>query len=241
MNNFFVRLFSGVVYVSIITGSILYSQVSFLIVCSLLFLIALYESHLLWLKIREKERTYFSNLSWPKRFSNSYPLPQFFILLSFFFFISIPYGRLGYNEIYNPFGILLIFILIWITDTMSYIVGIQFGKNKIDKKVSPNKTWEGFFGGFLFCILFSIISFNYIQEAYPLWKTISLGIFIPIFSLLGDMAQSKLKRRAEVKNSGLLIPGHGGVYDRLDSIIGNTIFKFNCLFSESMTFIGFIV
>tara|TARA_B100002051_G_scaffold272798_1_gene310221 strand:+ start:49 stop:744 length:696 start_codon:yes stop_codon:yes gene_type:complete len=220
MNNFFVRLFSGVIYVSIITGSILYSQVSFLIVCSLLFLIALYESHLLWLKIREKERTYFSNLSWPKRFSNSYPLPQFFILLSFFFFISIPYGRLGYNEIYNPFGILLIFILIWITDTMSYIVGIQFGKNKIDKKVSPNKTWEGFFGGFLFCILFSIISFNYIQEVYPLWKTITLGVFIPIFSLLGDMAQSKLKRRADVKNSGLLMPGHGGVYDRLDSIIG---------------------
>ena len=220
MNNFFVRLFSGVIYVSIITGSILYSQVSFLIVCSLLFLIALYESHLLWLKIREKERTYFSNLSWPKRFSNSYPLPQLFILLSFFFFISIPYGRLGYNEIYNPFGILLIFILIWITDTMSYIVGIQFGKNKIDKKVSPNKTWEGFFGGFLFCILFSIISFNYIQEVYPLWKTITLGVFIPIFSLLGDMAQSKLKRRADVKNSGLLMPGHGGVYDRLDSIIG---------------------
>ena len=220
MNNFFVRLFSGVIYVSIITGSILYSQVSFLIVCSLLFLIALYESHLLWLKIREKERTYFSNLSWPKRFSNSYPLPQFFILLSFFFFISIPYGRLGYNEIYNPFGILLIFILIWITDTMSYIIGVQFGKNKIDKKVSPNKTWEGFFGGFLFCILFSIISFNYIQEVYPLWKTITLGVFIPIFSLLGDMAQSKLKRRADVKNSGLLMPGHGGVYDRLDSIIG---------------------
>ncbi len=220
MNNFFVRLFSGIIYVSVITGSILYSQLSFIIVCSLLFSIAIYESHLLWLKIRERESTYFSNLRWPKRFSNSYPLPQLFILLSFFFFISIPYGGWGYNEIYNPFGILLIFILIWITDTMSYIIGVQFGKNKIDKKVSPNKTWEGFFGGFLFCILFSIISFNYIEEVYPVWKTISLGIFIPIFSLLGDMAQSKLKRRAEVKNSGLLIPGHGGVYDRLDSIIG---------------------
>ena len=220
MNNFFIRLSTGLIYISLIIGSILYSHTSFIIACSLLFSIAIYESHLLWLKIREKERTYFSNLSWPKRFSNSYPLPQFFILLSFFFFISIPYGRLGYNEIYNPFGILLIFILIWITDTMSYIVGIQFGKNKIDKKVSPNKTWEGFFGGFLFCILFSIISFNYIQEVYPLWKTISLGILVPIFSLLGDMSQSKLKRRAEVKNSGLLIPGHGGVYDRLDSIIG---------------------
>ena len=103
---------------------------------------------------------------------------------------------------------------------MSYVIGVLFGKNKIDKKISANKTWEGFFGGFLFSILFSIISFNYIQEVYPLWKTISLGVIIPIFSLIGDMAQSKLKRKAGVKNSGFLLPGHGGIYDRLDSTIG---------------------
>ena len=102
---------------------------------------------------------------------------------------------------------------------MSYIIGVKFGKNKIDKRVSPNKTWEGFFGGFLFCILFSIFSFNYLQEVYPLWKTILLGVLIPIFSLIGDMGQSKLKREAGVKNSGFLIPGHGGIYDRLDSTI----------------------
>ena len=103
---------------------------------------------------------------------------------------------------------------------MSYVIGVLFGKNKIDKKISANKTWEGFFGGFLFSILFSIISFNYILEVYPLWKTISLGVIIPIFSLIGDMAQSKLKRKAGVKNSGFLLPGHGGIYDRLDSTIG---------------------
>ena len=118
------------------------------------------------------------------------------------------------------FSILFIFILIWITDTMSYVIGVLFGKNRIDKKISANKTWEGFFGGFLFSILFSIISFNYILEVYPLWKTISLGVIIPIFSLIGDMAQSKLKRKAAVKNSGFLLPGHGGIYDRLDSTIG---------------------
>ena len=207
MNNFFVRLFTGIIYISVITGSILYSQASFIIVGSLLFLIATYESHIIWLKVQKKEG-YFK-----------YPYYQVSILLSFSFFVSIPYGGWGYNEIYNPYNILLIFILIWITDTMSYIIGVKFGKNKIDKRVSPNKTWEGFFGGFLFCILFSIFSFNYLQEVYPLWKTILLGVLIPIFSLIGDMGQSKLKREAGVKNSGFLIPGHGGIYDRLDSTI----------------------
>ena len=207
MNNFFVRLFTGIIYISVITGSILYSQASFIIVGSLLFLTATYESHIIWLKVQKKEG-YFK-----------YPYYQISILLSFFFFVSIPYGGWGYNEIYNPYNILLIFILIWITDTMSYIIGVKFGQNKIDKRVSPNKTWEGFFGGFLFCILFSIFSFNYLQEVYPLWKTILLGVLIPIFSLIGDMGQSKLKREAGVKNSGFLIPGHGGIYDRLDSTI----------------------
>ncbi|MEC7880351.1 MAG: phosphatidate cytidylyltransferase [Bacteroidota bacterium] len=160
------------------------------------------------MKIRKKER-------YPV-----YPIPQLFVGISFLLLISIPYGGWAYNEIYNPYSILLIFVLIWISDTMSYVIGVQFGKNKISTKVSPNKTWEGFFGGLLFCLIFSILSFNYIQEIYPFWKTILLGLLIPIFAIIGDMTQSKLKRKAGVKNSGVLIPGHGGVYDRLDSTIG---------------------
>ena len=208
MNNFFVRLFSGVIYISLIAGSILYNQYSFIIICSFLFFIANIECHKIWLKIRKKE-------SYPV-----YPIPQLFVGISFLLLISIPYGGWAYNEIYNPYSILLIFVLIWISDTMSYVIGVQFGKNKIATKVSPNKTWEGFFGGLLFCLIFSILSFNYIQEIYPFWKTILLGLLIPIFAIIGDMTQSKLKRKAGVKNSGILIPGHGGVYDRLDSTIG---------------------
>ena len=208
MNNFFVRLFSGVIYISLIAGSILYNQYSFIIICSFLFFIANIECHRIWLKIRKKE-------SYPV-----YPIPQLFVGISFLLLISIPYGGWAYNEIYNPYSILLIFVLIWIFDTMSYVIGVQFGKNKISTKVSPNKTWEGFFGGLLFCLIFSILSFNYIQEIYPFWKTILLGLLIPIFAIIGDMTQSKLKRKAGVKNSGVLIPGHGGVYDRLDSTIG---------------------
>jgi len=208
MNNFFVRFFSGVIYISLIAGSILYNQYSFIIICSFLFFIANIECHRIWLKIRKKE-------SYPV-----YPIPQLFVGISFLLLISIPYGGWAYNEIYNPYSILLIFVLIWIFDTMSYVIGVQFGKNKISTKVSPNKTWEGFFGGLLFCLIFSILSFNYIQEIYPFWKTILLGLLIPIFAIIGDMTQSKLKRKAGVKNSGILIPGHGGLYDRLDSTIG---------------------
>ena len=171
MNNFFIRLFAGLIYISVITFSILYDQASFIILSSILFFLSIYESHILWLKIPEKEGL------------NIYPIAQLSIFISFFFFISIPYGGWIYNEVYNPFSILLIFILIWITDTMSYVIGVLFGKNKIDKKISANKSWEGFFGGFLFSILFSIISFNYIQEVYPLWKTISLGVIIPIYMI----------------------------------------------------------
>ena len=93
-------------------------------------------------------------------------------------------------------------------------------------KVSPNKTWEGFIGGFLSCLIFSIFSFSYIQEIYPFWKTISLGIFIPVFGLIGDIYQSKLKRMAGVKDSGSILPGHGGVFDRLDSAMGVSYISF---------------
>ena len=79
---------------------------------------------------------------------------------------------------------------------------------------------EGFIGGFLCSIVFSVISFTYIQEIYPFWKTLSLGILIPVFGLFGDIFQSKIKRMARVKDSGSILPGHGGVFDRLDSAMG---------------------
>tara|TARA_A100001011_G_C14160319_1_gene777963 strand:- start:732 stop:1076 length:345 start_codon:yes stop_codon:yes gene_type:complete len=103
---------------------------------------------------------------------------------------------------------------------MSYFFGSYFGKNKMEIKVSPNKSWEGFIGGFLCSIVFSVISFTYIQEIYPFWKTLSLGILIPVFGLFGDIFQSKIKRMARVKDSGNILPGHGGVFDRLDSAMG---------------------
>ena len=109
---------------------------------------------------------------------------------------------------------------------MSYFFGSYFGNTKMRIKVSPNKTWEGFIGGFLCSSIFSIVSFSYIQEIYPFWKTILLGVLIPIFGLIGDIYQSKLKRMAGVKDSGSILPGHGGIFDRLDSAMGVSYVSF---------------
>jgi len=207
MINFLPRLITGVLYILIIAGSIIYSSESFLIVFILLTLLAAYESHELWRKIQIKN----SNQSLV------YRLPQYYVFQSMTVLALVPFS---FDEFYNPYPILLIFILIWISDTMSYFFGSYFGKTKMKIKASPNKTWEGFIGGLLCSIIFSVISFNYIQEIYPLWKTIFLGLFIPVFGLFGDIYQSKIKRKAGVKDSGTILPGHGGIFDRLDSAMG---------------------
>ena len=211
MTNFLPRLTTGIVYISFVAGSILYNSKSFTLVFSLLMLIALYESNELWKKIKLNNPNY------------NYPIPQAYVVLSMTTLILLPFN---YSNSYNPFPILLIFILIWISDTMSYFFGSYFGNTKMRIKVSPNKTWEGFIGGFLCSLIFSIVSFSYIQEIYPLWKTISLGILIPIFGLIGDIYQSKLKRMAGVKDSGRILPGHGGIFDRLDSAMGVSYVSF---------------
>ena len=207
MINFLPRLVTGIIYIFLITGSIIHSAQSFIIVFIFLTLFAMYESHDLWKKIKIKN----SNQSL------IYRLPQYFVFQSMTVLILIPFS---FDDIYNPFPILLIFIFIWISDTMSYFFGSYFGKTKMKIKASPNKTWEGFMGGFLCSIIFSIVSFTYIQEIYPFWKTISLGVLIPIFGIIGDIYQSQIKRMAGVKDSGKILPGHGGVFDRLDSAMG---------------------
>ena len=144
MINFLPRLITGIAYISLVTGSIIYSSGSFLVVFILLTLLATYESHELWKKIKLNN----SNQSLIFR------LPQYYVFQSMTVLAIIPFS---FDELYNPFPILLIFILIWISDTMSYFFGSYFGKTKMKIKASPNKTWEGFVGGFLCSITFSII------------------------------------------------------------------------------------
>lgn len=141
-----------------------------------------------------------------------------YIILSFLFITKIPFGIKGYN----PKIILGIFILIWTNDTFAYIVGKSIGKNKLFERISPKKTIEGFVGGLLFSILAGIIiSKFYINssQTYTMYLWIGIAVIVSIFGTIGDLIESKFKRVANVKDSGKIMPGHGGVLDRLDSII----------------------
>ncbi|MES2411793.1 MAG: phosphatidate cytidylyltransferase [Bacteroidota bacterium] len=137
-----------------------------------------------------------------------------YVIFPFILITKIPFGRHGFN----PQIIISIFILIWTNDTFAYIVGKSIGKHKLIERISPKKTVEGFFGGMLFSVIAGVlISKYYIGGSILIW-TIS-PIIISIFSTLGDLIESKFKRIAAVKDSGHIMPGHGGILDRLDSII----------------------
>jgi phosphatidate cytidylyltransferase len=127
---------------------------------------------------------------------------------------KIPIGKYGYN----PKIIISIFILIWTNDTFAYIVGKSIGKNKLLEKISPKKTIEGFLGGIFFSVIASyLISKFYTEGSLFIW--IIIAIIVSVLGTLGDLIESKFKRIAGVKDSGSLMPGHGGILDRLDSII----------------------
>src|SRR5690606_8477736 len=109
-------------------------------------------------------------------------------------------------------------ILNFMVDTAAYFSGKKFGKHKLWEAVSPKKTVEGLIGGVFFSVLFTSIYWNYFIEEITVFSIIFF-IIIALSSQVGDLAQSKLKRQFEIKDSSSLIPGHGGVYDRVDSLM----------------------
>jgi phosphatidate cytidylyltransferase len=144
-----------------------------------------------------------------------------YITLPFIFIIKISFGT---ND-YNPKIILGLFILIWTNDTFAYLVGKSIGKHKLFERVSPKKTVEGFLGGVVFAAFAGfLISKLYIQpkpefsgKSILIWTIIAL--IVSVFGTIGDLIESKFKRIAGVKDSGSIMPGHGGILDRLDSVI----------------------
>lgn len=112
----------------------------------------------------------------------------------------------------------LIFIISFGTDTFAYTAGNLFGKNKLCPKVSPNKTIEGSIGGIIGSSILTIIFSLYLNLG-PLWKIIILSIICSILAQLGDLVASRIKRLTGIKDYGFIMPGHGGVLDRFDSII----------------------
>lgn len=109
----------------------------------------------------------------------------------------------------------------WVSDTTAFFIGRRFGRHKMAPNISPGKTWEGATGGILGAIIMSILFFTPTPFHLPLiyWQAILLSILVSIFGQVGDLVESLLKRSMGVKDSGKLMPGHGGILDRMDSVV----------------------
>ena len=125
---------------------------------------------------------------------------------------------------YTPWLPITFFAMLWVNDSGAYFVGRAFGKTKLFEKVSPKKTWEGFAGGLIATVLcglgcskIGLITSDLFLMTTSHWVVLSL--IISIFGTIGDLIESHLKRTANVKDSGVLIPGHGGVLDRFDGYL----------------------
>jgi phosphatidate cytidylyltransferase len=119
---------------------------------------------------------------------------------------------------YDPMFLLAFFMLIWASDTGAYFAGINFGKHKLFERVSPKKTWEGAAGGVILSLIIGVV-FSYAYPVMDGWKWMVLSIIASVAGIYGDLVESLLKRNVGVKDSGTILPGHGGVLDRFDSIL----------------------
>lgn len=122
------------------------------------------------------------------------------------------------RELYTPKMLLLVFVVLWANDTFAYLTGRLLGKHKLFVRISPGKTIEGSIGG-LVLTMAGIIVFSLCVDWLPLKTAIGMGLIAVVFGTLGDLCESMLKRQAGVKDSGRLIPGHGGILDRFDSVL----------------------
>ena len=118
--------------------------------------------------------------------------------------------------------ILFLFLVVWVTDIVAYFVGRRLGGPKLWRRVSPGKTWSGAIGGFLAALVVGYGVALASDLAMPLSWVVASGL-LSIFSQVGDLFESALKRRFGVKDSGRIIPGHGGVMDRIDGLVGAAI------------------
>ena len=136
-------------------------------------------------------------------------------------YVSLPFGfALGLPRFFDgtfTWEVFMLFVLIWSSDSFAYFTGRLIGKHKMAPRISPKKTWEGFAGG----VFFTLILGYFIEQKFPElrgnWMVI--GFLVSVFAPIGDLVESQLKRTFGVKDSGNIIPGHGGVLDRLDSFI----------------------
>ena len=204
MNELIKRSISGIIYVGVMWAGVSFSALSFNILFSIIGIWSFYEMY----KLRKGKKKLIAFL---------------YVIIPFLLIHSLVMTNHNFPEQkFNPSLILLMFILTWTFDTFAYITGVKFGKTKIFPSISPKKSWEGFFGGLLFCLAAGFISQHYFRsyfESISYSIIIIISFILPFTATLGDFIESYYKRKANVKDSGSFIPGHGGILDRMDAFM----------------------
>ncbi len=126
--------------------------------------------------------------------------------------VDLPYRYAG-------MWILALFLIVWICDTAAFFAGSSFGRHKLAPRVSPNKTWEGAIAGLVFAVLSAFLFKPILLRGLGAYDALAIGLIVGLFGQISDLTESLLKRDAGVKDSSSLIPGHGGMLDRFDSLL----------------------
>jgi phosphatidate cytidylyltransferase len=207
--------YSPQIYPGLLTGAFLYitsfllvqglvTGKSFLLLLPILFSVPVYELY------RKKTKT----------------LGNIAVTIFGMFYVSIPFSLLNFlvfpafpeTGIYDPSLLIILFIIIWTCDSGAYLFGVKFGHHRLFERISPKKSWEGFFGGFAVALIASwILSLIFIQ--YDFLFLALIATITVVAGTLGDLVESMFKRQIGIKDSGRFMPGHGGLLDRFDSIL----------------------
>ncbi|MDL2242033.1 phosphatidate cytidylyltransferase [Bacteroidales bacterium OttesenSCG-928-L03] len=261
IKNLIQRALTGLVYISLIIGGIVWNQYSFLALFLIVVSLCLVEFYgLLNTQKRTQVNVFYNTLgglimliatylyasgTFPHWIFFAYLIYVVIVLISSLYekkqdpilniayiflgqvYIALPIALLnflvfnanteGIRE-YTALFILALFVFIWINDTGAYLVGVTIGKHRLFERISPKKSWEGFFGGLVFAALASLAFAHYVPEiAWYHW--VGMSVFVVAFSTWGDLVESLMKRDLSVKDSGQALPGHGGFLDRFDSLL----------------------
>lgn len=245
------RSLSGIVYVGIIVGCIFWGSIPFSVLAALLGIAAVIEFEKicegitqnslptlfldaagvvflafswLWFPLLGWICIYLCRMILELYVKNPRPIRSMAISLMTQIYIGVPMAAMTMMGKYIGWHfILVIFLMIWINDTGAFVVGSLLGRHRLFERISPKKSWEGFFGGLGFNLIAAwlfAIGGGFFWEVK--WNVITWLIFaavITIFATWGDLAESLMKRSLNIKDSGNIIPGHGGILDRIDSLL----------------------
>jgi len=155
------------------------------------------------------------------------PLKNILVTIGGVIYVGLPFALLNLIAFlpidsvignYNKYILLGFFIILWANDTGAYVVGSLIGKNRLFERISPKKSWEGSIGGAFFAVGFAILLYYFTGlETVIFWVIFALSIVV--FGTLGDLVESLIKRDLGVKDSGSILPGHGGFLDRFDAVL----------------------